>query len=218
MTPMQQLFSPETFEFFARYFLAGFVIYAVRAFYVLGERPKQTEIVFEVIVLSFINQFVWLMIEPLLFLWNLIPGLTNGLVLDTEARFLFFVEVLIQPAFIGLLLGFNLRRGWNAAILRRLSMPVVQPTRRAYDYVFGELREESFIIVTYEDGTTVYGYFGAASFAGSDAANGDLFVERLYSLSSEVWVATDPPRSALLTMSSVRSIEFLPSQRKGNAP
>jgi hypothetical protein len=72
-------------------------------------------------------------------------------------RLPFFLEVLVLPVLLGLALGLNLRRGWNEALLRRLSMPIVQPTRRAYDHLFGEIRRESFLIVTYEDGTTVYG-------------------------------------------------------------
>jgi hypothetical protein len=206
---MQQLLAPETFEFFARYLLAGFVIYAVRGFYVLGDRPKQSEIIFEAIVLSLINQFVWLFVEPGLRLWNLVPGLPPFWLLTENSHALFFAEILVQPAVLGLVLGLNLHRGWNAAILRRLSMPVVQPTRRACDHVFGQLRQASFVIMTYEDGTRVYDYLGEGSFIGSDAMSGDVFIERLYDVLDGQWRETRPPRSAWLSMAGVRSIEFL---------
>jgi hypothetical protein len=206
---MQQFLAPETFEFFARYLLAGFVIYAVRGFYVLGDRPKQTEIIFEAVVLSLINQFVWLFVQPALLGWNLIPGLPTYLEIGQSSRFLFFTEILLQPTVIGLVLGHNLSRGWNAAILRRLSMPVVQPTRRAFDHVFGEIRQASFIIMTYDDSTRVYGYLGEGSFIGSDTMSGDIFVERLYEVADGKWRETRPLRSAWLSMAGVRSIEFL---------
>lgn len=204
---MQQFLAPETFEFFARYLLAGFVIYSVRGYYIVGERPKQTEILFEVLVLSLINQALLLVTGPV-FGWIAtqihIPA--NGM----AARIGFFTEILIQPALLGLLLGLNLSRGWNEAILRRLSMPVVQPTRRAYDHLFGEQMGEAFLVVTFDDGEVVYGYFGERSFAGSDRESGDLLLENIYSLSENGdWVLANPPRAALVRLDNVRSIEVI---------
>lgn len=155
---MGPLLTPETFEFFAKYLLAGFIIFSVRGYYILGERPKQTEIFFEVIVLSLINQFVFLALSWLFSVMVAATGIDPIIANVATVRLPFFLEVLVLPVFIGLTVGLNLKRGWNEALLRRLSMPVVQPTRRAYDHLFGELRRESFLIVTYEDGTTVYGF------------------------------------------------------------
>ena len=62
---LSDLFSPSNFDFFARFFLAGFILFSVRCRYVLGERPKPTEIVFEAIVLSLINQLVFLLLASL---------------------------------------------------------------------------------------------------------------------------------------------------------
>jgi len=146
---MTNLLTPETFEFFAKYLLAGYVVFIVRSWFVLGLRPKPPEVVVEAIVLSLINQLVFF------FVWPLLP---ESMVGTFDPKILLFAEVLVFPTVIGILLGWNLSRGWNNAFLRRLSAPIVHPVQRAHDFAFGNSRPPSLVIVTYEDGTTVRGF------------------------------------------------------------
>jgi hypothetical protein len=212
---MLDFLSPSNFDFFARFFLSGFIIFSVRSRYVLGEKPKATEVIFESIILSLLNQLVFLILAPSVsYLSGFLPV---ALIQTTSAlsggRTAFFAEILVLPALLGVLFGAVLRRGWNSAILRRLAMPVVHPTRRAYDFAFGDNRQESFVIVTYADGTTVYGFFGANSLAASDGERSDLYLERLYDVREDgTWVATIPAKSALLVLRDLRTIEFIPTQ------
>ena len=212
---MLDVLSPSNFDFFARFFLSGFIIFSVRSRYVLGEKPKATEVIFESIILSLLNQLVFLILAPsVTYLSGFFPV---ALVQTTSAlsggRTAFFAEILVLPALLGVLFGAVLRRGWNSAILRRLAMPVVHPTRRAYDFAFGDNRQESFVIVTYADGTTVYGFFGPNSLAASDGERSDLYLERLYDVREDgTWVATVPAKSALLVLRDLRTIEFIPTQ------
>ncbi len=208
---LSDLFSPSNFDFFARFFLAGFILFSVRSRYVLGERPKPTEIVFEAIVLSLINQLVFLLLASLAG-WILISGF--GLQTDRLAsvpdRVFLFLEVLILPAILGVVFGTNLKRGWNIAFLRRLSMPVVHPTRRAYDYAFND-RDPCFLILYFKDGGSVYGYFGLQSLAASDTGRSDLYLETLYDVAEDgQWTESNPTRSALISIDDIRSIEFVP--------
>jgi hypothetical protein len=212
---MLDFLSPSNFDFFARFFLSGFIIFSVRSRYVLGEKPKATEVIFESIIISLLNQLVFLILAPSVsYLSGFLPV---ALIQTTSAlsggRTAFFAEILVLPALLGVLFGAVLRRGWNSAILRRLAMPVVHPTRRAYDFAFGDNRQESFVIVTYADGTTVYGFFGANSLAASDGERSDLYLERLYDVREDgTWVATLPAKSALLVLRDLRTIEFIPTQ------
>jgi hypothetical protein len=211
--------SPANFDFFARFFLSGFIIFSVRSRYVLGEKPKATEVVFESIILSLLNQLIFLILLPSLsYLSGFLPnGVLQTFSLLSGGRTAFFAEILVLPAVLGALFGVNLRRGWNSAILRRLAMPVVHPTRRAYDFAFGDNRQESFVIVTFTDGTTVYGFFGGNSLAASDAERSDLYLERLYDVGEDgTWVATLPVKSALLFLSDLRSIEFISTQAEAH--
>lgn len=212
---MLDFLSPSNFDFFARFFLSGFIIFSVRSRYVLGEKPKATEVIFESIILSLLNQLVFLILAPSVsYLSGFLPV---ALIQTTSAlsggRTAFFAEILVLPALLGVLFGAVLRRGWNSAILRRLAMPVVHPTRRAYDFAFGDNRQESFVIVTYADGTTVFGFVGADSLAASDGERSDLYLERLYDVREDgTWVATIPAKSALLVLRDLRTIEFIPTQ------
>lgn len=211
-----ELFTPDNFDFFARYFLAGFILFSVRSRYVLGERAKPAEIVFEAIILSLINQLVFVVLTTFA-IW--LAARAPILNLSVSTRVLFLAEVLVLPALLGVAFGWNLRQGWNTAVLRRLAMPVVHPTRRAYDYAFSD-RDESFVIINFRDGTTVYGFFGPASLAASDPNRSDIYLERLYDVDDDgQWTESTPSRSALISLDEIRSIEFvpIPKERKNVA-
>lgn len=208
---MIDLINPANFDFFARFFLAGFILASVRSRYVLGERPKAAEFIFEAVILSLLNQMCFLFLVYLLAeLTRFLPSDIVNLLAQTAAtRLPFFLETLVLPGLLGLFLGFSLKRGWNEKLLGSLAMPIIHPTRRAFDFAFGDIATERFVIVTYSDGTTVFGFFGANSLASSDPANGDIYLERLYDVRDGVWNPTMPAKSALLMLRDLRSIEFI---------
>ena len=214
---MLDLMTPATFDFFARYFLAGFIIATVRSRFVIGEKPSHGDIVYESIILSLINQLIFQALTALTsWIKPLVAGWLWQVFANFVGHFITQVETLVLPAFLGLLLGGFLQRGWNKSILGRLGMPIIHPTRRAYDYAFGDITTERFVIVTFTDGTVVNGFFGANSLASSDPANGDIYIERLY---DGAWKPTIPPKSALLMLSDLRSIEFIdPAMETNDGP
>lgn len=211
---MIDLINPGNFEFFARYFLAGFILFSVRSLYVLGEKPKASEVVFESVILSLINQLAFLLISTLLtYALSVLPlAITGAVTAAGSSKPAFFAEVLVLPALLGVGVGMVLRKGWNSAVVTMLAMPVVHPTRRAYDYAFGDIQKDRFVIVSFNDGTQVFGYFGENSFAATDSDRSDMFLERLYVVTDGNWVPTMPAKSALLMLRDIRSIEFIPVQ------
>ena len=100
---MIDLINPGNFEFFARYFLAGFILFSVRSRYVLGEKPKASEVVFESVILSLINQLAFLLISTLLtYALSVLPLTISGMLTTAvSGRPAFFVEVLVLPALLG---------------------------------------------------------------------------------------------------------------------
>lgn len=199
---MTQLLTPATFEFFARYLLAGYVLIIVRSYFVIGSRPRLTDIFVEAVVLSLINQLVFLGLAAAA-TWS---GASSAL----PPQFRLLLEVLLLPAILGVVSGWLTARNWNSLLLRVIAVPTSHPIQRAYDYAFGQKRPEGFVIITYEDGTVVRGYFGVDSLAASDNDRSDLFLERLYSESEDgQWEEASPGRSGYLTLKGVRSIEFL---------
>ena len=210
---MNSIFQPETFDFAARFLLAGFVIYAVRSFHVLGKRPRASDVLIESVILSLINQAVFLIIalgvDRFLGIDILFKSALSEQSLD---RVIFFCETLLLPVVIGYAFGLNLKAGWRAAILRRLSMPVVHPSERAHDVAFGE-RQECFVIVTYDDYSQIHGYYGTNSLAASDDGPSDLYLEKIFEVMDDnQWQELNPPRSALISLKNVRSIEFIETE------
>lgn len=207
---MAQLLSPDTFEFFATYLLAGYVVIIVRSRFVLGVRPKPAELAIEAIIFSLINQLLATLIADISLVTGLASWLTTTVGLpDYDSKLFFFLKVLLLPAAIGMLLGYNLSAGWKNALLRRLSMPVTHPVRKGYDFAFGNERESGLIEITYEDGTKIGGWFGEKSLAASDEERSDLYLEKVYVIEKGDWEETKPPRSIWLSLRNVKSIEFL---------
>jgi len=203
---LSELLNPGNFEFFARYLLAGYVVMIVRSGFVAARRPKTTELIVEAVIFSLINQIAFQLI-----IWP-VPNQFLEIIGD---RSQFFIQILVLPAIIGSILGLSLSRGWNNAVLRRLSLPISQPVHRAHDFAFTNDRAAGLIIITYFDGTVVYGYFGEQSLAASDTERSDIYLERLYNVASDgQWSELSPPRGALLALRDVRSIEFLEEERE----
>ena len=207
---MQTLLNPATFEFFATYLLAGYIVIIVRSRFVIGLQPKPAELVIEAVVFSLINQLLASLLGQL-FTWFGPSELI--LVLAGQQDALFFGKVLVLPTLLGLLLGYNLSAGWKNAVLRRLSLPIVHPVQRAHDFAFGVDRTTGFVLVTYFDGTSIAGLFGERSLAATDNDRSDLFLESLYTIAEDgQWAEATPKRSALINLAQVRTIEFFESE------
>ena len=216
---MQQLLTPETFEFFARYLLAGYVVIFVRSAFVVGLRPKPTELLVEAVVLSLIVQ---LFVLPLEWAHGYLTALPSAedwweWFRRPPEGLKFFIRVLLVPVALGTMLGLFLQSNFRNSLLRRFSLPVVHPVRRAHDFAFGVDRSAGFVEVTYEDGTKVAGWFGENSLAATDDRRSDLFLERAYIIKDDGdWVEPSPPKSVLISLSSVRTIEFIPEENDPN--
>lgn len=206
---MPNLLTPETFEFFARYLLAGIVLISVRSRFIKGDRPETSERIFEAIILSLINQAVFLFLSRLA-----AAAIDIG---SVDPQVLLMSEVLVLPAVLGIAAGWNLSRGWNRAFLRRLSMPIEHPVERAYDFAFERHQDGALVIVSFKDGTVVQGLFGAESLAANDPNRSEIYLERLYEVRDDgQWIEPQPGRSALISLDDLRSIEFLDQERRLN--
>ena len=196
---MTELLTPDTFDFFAKYLLAGFVFIYIRSFFAPGQKPMLAEVFAEAIIWSLINQVVYGMISA----YSSVDLLSKHLSL--------FLEVIVLPAVLGFLMGKLLFSRWFSSVCDKLSIPFVHPIQKAYFFAFTQ-PEVGYIIVTYNSGEQVYGYFGKKSLAASDQDGSDLYIEDIYVLAEdETWEPAVPPRSAWIRLSDVRSIEFIHS-------
>lgn len=210
---MQPLLSPETFEFFARFLLAGFVMLSVRSRFVATQRPKPSEAVLDAVVLSLVNQAAFLLIASMLGLLPVTwPAAVSYLI---GTRFPLFFEVLALPAILGVFFARTAGSSFANGFLRKLSMPGTHPVSRAYDHAFAQHSGPSFVILTFNDGLVIYGYFGERSLAATDPDRSDIYLERLYTLSAGRWVEADPPRGVWVSLAELRLIEFIYPETEG---
>ena len=189
---MNTVLSPETFEFAARFVLAGYVAIVVRSLFVSGVRIRPAELLVEAVILS-------LVIRLLVGVLALTPGYPE---LPDRHHLLFYAEILAAPALLGAGLGLSLSRGWNRAILRRLALPVTHPSETGYDYAFCQHRPPGPVILTFADGTVVRGWFGDRSLAATDGRRSDIYLERIYA-------EGDAVLSGVVSLDGIRSIEFV---------
>lgn len=211
------LLNIEAFEFFARYVLAGFIIYMIRNAYVVGERPQISEIALDILLFGLVNQLIfriaaWLaaILGDFALVGSTHPDRLAFFTPGEQARF--YIEILIVPILIGVVSGHALRYGWTRGVLRAVALPLVDPIPRAYDHVFSQ-RGTGFVILTFDDNTRIHGYYGKASRAGRDPGRSEIYLERLYVVSEDgTWAETVPQRAALISLAGVRSIEFLENE------
>lgn len=196
---MNQLLSPQTLDFFASYLLAGFVFMSVRSWFVAGERPKINETLVESLILSLINQMIALFtIAAISTSWR-----------DENPSIVLVLQNVAQPFVLGLAVGWMANRNWFPQGLRRLVMPTVRPVNPAVDFAFDSLGGPSYVVLRFEDGGEIYGYFGKASMASFENENGGIFLEAIYDVDADDWFEVFPRRSAWIDTTKMRSIEFL---------
>ncbi|WP_306116901.1 MULTISPECIES: DUF6338 family protein, partial [unclassified Roseovarius] len=95
---------------------------------------------------------------------------------------------------------------------------IEHPIRKAYDYAFTHDRPPGFVILTFQDGVEIYGYFGPESLAANDPARSDIYLERLYDIDEDgQWSEKNIGRSAVISLEGIRSIEFLDPEGEQDA-
>ncbi len=181
------LLKPETFEFFARFVLSGFLIILVVNAFIFGKKPKAGEQLLEIILYSLFNQLIWFLIASLGF-WVLSR---DGQISNRELRIIpskdlqFHLQVLVQPLALGALLGLARKNRWFHPVSRALSLPISDPYPRAYDHVFAEFVGEAPIAVHCVEVPSVFGKYGFDASASRDPNYSELYVERLYAVSED---------------------------------
>lgn len=213
------LFDPANVGVFARFVVAGYLILSIRNAYVLNDRAALSEVSLDILLYSLLNQMVWVVVvyvaggvQRAIIAASSQPQHFQGQLGPTTVLLL---ETLVLPLILGGLLGYALRHGAGAKVAARLAMPMVGSTKRTYDAVFSSFVRPGYIVITLEDETVANGYFGTKSHAGRDPARSEIFLEEIFSIGDNgQWQPFSPPRSALISLAKLRSIEFIDYPRK----
>lgn len=168
---MNQLFEADKIILFLTFFVPGFISLKVYDLLVPGERRDFSKSVFDAVAYSALN---FSLLLPLV-------ALIRSEEFYFQHRAWYFVTaylmLLVLPAV------------WPFAAVRilstqRVSKHFVHPTQKAWDYVFGK-REPYWVIVHLKDLRKIGGRFGSRSFASSNPAAPQIYLEEVWKLDDQ---------------------------------
>lgn len=113
------------------------------------------------------------------------------------------------PVAFGLFLGVATQREWLRWIATKLRLRMVHNTPTSWDWRFANCQRSRFIMVTLADGSSVAGIFGTGSFASTDPAERDIYIEELMDIGEDGnWTYREEPAGILILAKEIRYIEF----------
>lgn len=194
----------DTVFFTLAFLVPGFVCHTVLSSLVPRQQSDSNLSFLRFLTLSSINYALWAWLIYLVF-----SGGWNESHPEWTAAMWAWV-ILVSPALLGLLWGKLSERGWARGILLRLGFNPLHAAPTAWDYKFHSQSEPVWIVVTLTDGSTVRGRFGNRSFASSDSADRDIYIEEVYRFEKgSPWIPALRSDGILVRGSFIRNIEFL---------
>src|SRR3546814_4464696 len=131
---------------------------------------------------------------------------------DGLAALTWLLVILVGPAVLGVLSGYNTQRGWLRRLFQHAGLQPVHVMPTAWDWQFSRLAGSNWVLVTMQDGSTVAGLFGGQSFASSDPAERDIYIEQVYDYTADgEWHCARPGHSILVMRDEIRFVEFFRS-------
>lgn len=125
------------------------------------------------------------------------------------------VTLSITSIVTGYLIGLIQSKSIIRRIAKRLGLNIEHSVPTGWDFVFSKRDSPCFIIVSMDDGTKYYGYFGENSLASSDNDNRDIYIEYIYDLDEDgSWKPASNCRGALINSSHISSVEFLEQEEE----
>ena len=117
--------------------------------------------------------------------------------------------LIVGPALFGLLLGVATQFEWLRWIATKLGLRMVHNTPTSWDWRFANCQAARFVMVTLTDGSSVAGIFGKGSFASTDPAERDLYIQEIMDVSEEGhWSYRTEPTGILILAKEIRYVEF----------
>ena len=183
----------------------GLIALFIRSQFVTGWRPSRRDNVLSYITISIIY---YSLVLPLVDL--ALPEKAEHSILVL----VWFCVVFIGPAALGLLLGVNIQKDLCRRVFRKCGLNLVHVMPTAWDWRFGTLAGEQWVLVNLTDGTCLAGFLGPDSFASSgDLGERDIYIQETYDIDeNDNWVPHNPhgESGVLVSSGNIKTIEFWP--------
>ena len=168
---------------------------------------RQQTIILRSIAFSVINYAIWFWVIYLIFEHSLF---LEHVILTIAA---WFVIIFVSPILLGLLLVFLNERNVIGRTFRRVGL---HPIATSWDYKFRGTRGDRWVSVRMNDGSEVAGYFGSSSFASSESAERDLYLEDVYRVADDgQWQRVPGSDGVLIPGEHIMHIEFWNQDEEG---
>ena len=182
----------------------GFIIYYIRSKFTTGRMERANRILIELIALGAINFALW---SWLLVIWITFDEANTTTWLSVLTSLL---VVVLSPIALGILAGYDTQHGWSERAFRRIGLHPVHPVPAAWDYVFPRIDRANWILITFHDGSFVGGFFGPKSFASSDPAERDIYIEQVFNVKEDGnWEMGPSGKGILIKDQDIAYIELI---------
>jgi uncharacterized protein DUF6338 len=200
----------ENFHLILLFIVPGLVALFVRSKFITGRTPSPTENILSFVVLSLVYYSLTIfVVERALSVQE--PWVARVLV--------WVLLILVGPAVFGFVLGVAAQKEWTNWVADKLDLSIVHVIPAAWDWRFSKVpRGGMFVMVTLTSGDRVAGLFGSSSFASSDTAERDLYIEEEYTVTDQgAWEARIEKVGILISAKEIRYIEFWNPQPSAEA-
>jgi hypothetical protein len=126
-------------------------------------------------------------------------------------KWIFWICVLIfVPSVLGGLLGVGAQKDWGRKAFNYFGLQPTSPYPTSWDQRFAQLNSACYIIVTWQDGSQIAGFFGENSYAASSIDNRDLYLEKVWKLTEDgQWDPLKDSDGVLISVRDAKTVEFL---------
>jgi hypothetical protein len=196
---MFELNSIQDIQLLFAYLLPGFLIAFVFSRFFAAKPRGLTESLINYLVLTAIY---YSLTYP-------ISGLIFGEGFDPKNPYTVLIFFILGPILFGLLLGTLNRQNAFYRLLQRLGIRMVHPVPSAWDWRFYNIKAGTFVLITLQDGSKVGGRFGLESFASSDSAERDFYLDEIWNIDEDgEWTELEEKKGVLLAAREIKYIEF----------
>lgn len=127
--------------------------------------------------------------------------------LNSALAWLFIL--LINPVVCGSIIGLLSKKGLIRNVLQKFGLGILHYCPTAWDYKFSNIEDSEWVIVTLNNGTTIYGLYGSKSFSSAEPEERDLYLQEIYTISEGgEWIKDKKSDGILLKGNQISHIEF----------
>ncbi len=171
---------------------------------------RQQTIILRSLAFSVINYAIWFWAIYLIVTRSLF---SEHLILTVAT---WFAIIFVSPILLGFLLVYLNERNVIGRIFRRVGLNPIHPIATSWDYKFRDTRGDRWVSVRMDDGSEVAGYFGSSSFASSESAERDLYLEDVYRVADDgQWQRVSGSDGVLVRGEHIIHIEFWNQDQEG---